>query len=76
MFGDAKHILDFGRDVFSMDAVRWTALQAIHGVVHMPANLGIKYTWFGSGYLSNMYFKLIANHPSYRFVEGGDSSFG
>merc|ERR1711892_1541771 len=76
MFGDAKHILDFGRDVFSMDAVRWTALQAIHGVVHMPANLGIKYTWFGSGYLSNMYFKLIANHPSYRFVEGGDLSFG
>ena len=32
--------------------------QAIHGVVHSPKNLGVKYTWFGSGYLSNMYFKV------------------
>ena len=43
-----------------------TAPQAIHGVVH-AANIGVKYTWFGPGYLSNMFFKMIANKPTYRF---------
>jgi hypothetical protein len=76
MFGDAKEIIDFGKTMFGMDAEHWTALQAIHGVVHAPANLGIKYTWFGSGYLTNMYFKMIANKKRYRFEEGGDLSFG
>jgi hypothetical protein len=65
MFGDAKHVIDFGRDEFGMDADHWTALQAIHGVVHNAA-IGLKYTWFGAGYLSNMYFKMIANKPTYR----------
>jgi len=76
MFGDAKHVLDFGKTVFGMDSTQWTALQAIHGVVHAPANLGVKYTWFGPGYLSNVYFKMIANKPRYKFDEGGDLSFG
>ena len=75
MFGDAKHIIDFGRDEFGMDAEHWTALQAIHGVVHNAA-IGLKYTWFGAGYLSNMYFKMIANKPTYRNRKGGDLSFG
>jgi len=76
MFGDAKHLIDFGRTSFGMDALHWTAVQGIHGVVHSPKNLGIKYTWFGSGYLSNMYFKVLANKPRYFFDQGGDLSFG
>ena len=76
MFGDAKHVIDFGKEIFKIDSIHWTALQAIHGIVHSPKNLGIKYTWFGSGYLSNMYFRVIANKPRYRFDNGGDMSFG
>ena len=44
---------------------RLMALQAIHGATH-DAKIGLKYTWFGPGYISNMYFKMIANHPKYR----------
>ena len=76
MFGDAKHVIDFGKTDFGMDALHWTALQGIHGVVHSPKNLGVKYTWFGPGYLSNVYFKMIANKPRYYFDQGGDLSFG
>eukprot|EP00091_Calanus_sinicus_P020080 TRINITY_DN5303_c0_g1_i1.p1 TRINITY_DN5303_c0_g1~~TRINITY_DN5303_c0_g1_i1.p1 ORF type:complete len:335 (-),score=64.61 TRINITY_DN5303_c0_g1_i1:1386-2264(-) len=36
MFGDAKHVIDFGKTIFGMDAEHWTALQAIHGIVHSP----------------------------------------
>jgi len=50
------------------------ALQAIHGAVH-GAKIGLKYTWFGSGYISNMYFKMIANHPKYSLEKGGDLAF-
>jgi len=75
LFGDAKHVVDFGETEFGMDAEHWTALQAIHGLVHV-AKIGLKYTWFGSGYISNMYFKMIANKPTYRFQRGGDLSFG
>ena len=75
LFGDAKHVVDFGETEFGMDAEHWTALQAIHGLVHF-AKIGLKYTWFGSGYISNMYFKMIANKPTYRFQRGGDLSFG
>jgi hypothetical protein len=75
MFGDAKHVIDYGREEFGMDAEHFTALQAIHGAVHV-AKIGLKYTWFGPGYLSNMYFKMIANKPTYRHQNGGDLSFG
>ena len=59
-----------------MAAAPWTALQAIHGVVHSaePA-LSTVYTWFGVGYLSNMYFKWITDKPRYRNDHGGDLSF-
>ena len=50
------------------------ALQAIHGVIH-ASNIGVKYTWFGSGYISNMYYKWLANHATYDFEHGGDFSF-
>merc|ERR1712066_742836 len=75
LFGDSKHVIDFGLTEFGMDAEHWTALQAIHGAVHV-AKIGLKYTWFGPGYISNMYFKMIANKPTYRFQRGGDLSFG
>jgi len=76
LLGNAKHAIDFAKETFGMDAERFAALQAIHGIVHNPANMGLKYTWFGSGYLSNMYFKMIGNKPRYRFERGGDLSFG
>ena len=74
--GDGKHLVDFGRDVMNVDADKWMALQAIHGVVH-SVSIGTKYTWFGSGYLGNTYFKLIANKPTYRQNSyiAGDLSF-
>merc|ERR1719491_1693633 len=46
LFGDARHILDYGKDFSKMDAEHWTALQAIHGAAH-SAQIGVKYTWFG-----------------------------
>ena len=58
MFGDGNHIIDYGRNMFKIDAEHWMALQAIHGAVH-AAKIGLKYTWFGPGYISNMYFKVI-----------------
>merc|ERR550539_411044 len=69
-----KNIIDFGKNQMNVDVDKWIALQAIHGVVH-KANIGEKYTWFGIGYLSNMYFKFIANHPTYTLVKGGDLGF-
>ena len=35
----------------------------------------MKYTWFGPGYISNMYYKMIANYATYDFSKGGDLSF-
>ena len=60
--------------MFGMDADFWMALQAIHSSVH-NGHFGAKYTWFGSGYISNMYFKMISNKPMYHFDMGGDLSF-
>merc|ERR1719320_1165968 len=57
MFGDANHATDFFKNEFGMGAVHSTALQAIHGAVHV-AHIGVKYTWFGGGYLSNMFYKM------------------
>ena len=75
MFGDADHATDYFKAEFLMGAEHSTALQAIHGAVHV-AHIGAKYTWFGGGYLSNMFYKMIANKPTYRFQNGGDMSFG
>jgi hypothetical protein len=75
MFGDANDATDFFKNEFQMGAVHSTALQAIHGAVHV-AHIGSKYTWFGGGYLSNIFFRMIANKPTYRFRNGGDLSFG
>ena len=48
---------------FSIPPENFAALQGIHGIVDFID--GNKYTWFGSGYLSNTYFKQIANKPMY-----------
>ena len=70
MFGDGKHLVDYGKDVMNVDVDKWMALQAIHGAVHV-GNIGLKYTWFGPGYVSNVYFKMIANYKTYKYIVGG-----
>ena len=37
--------------------------------------LGTKYSWFGAAYLSNKFYKMIANKPTYLFNRGGDVTF-
>ena len=71
MFGDANHATDFFKNEFMMGAEHSVAIQAVHGSTH-TAHIGVKYTWFGSGYISNMFYKMIANKPTYRFQNGGD----
>ena len=58
-----------------MPPENWAALQAIHGAVDWINSVATKYTWFGSGYLSNTYFKQIANKPMYNIHRGGDQTF-
>ena len=74
LLGDANHAADFFLNEFGMSAEHSQALQAVHGAVHI-AEIGVKYTWFGPGYISNMYYKWIANHATYDFENGGDLSF-
>ena len=74
LFGDANTIVDYGINAMNLTPEHWIALQGIHGAVH-AAKIGLKYTWFGPGYISNMYFKMIANHPKYSFDNGGDLAF-
>ena len=52
----------------------WMALQAIHGATH-GVGMNIKYTWFGPGYISNVYFKRIANKPTYQIGTGASDTF-
>lgn len=74
-FGDSSHIMEFGKNEFHMDPEHWIATAiGVHGVVHQ-AHMGVKYTWFGPGYLSNMLFKMIANYKTYNFNKGGDLAF-
>ena len=74
LLGDANHATDFFLTEFNMSAEHSQALQAVHGAVH-SADIGMKYSWFGAGYISNMYYKWIANHATYDFDQGGDLSF-
>ena len=62
MFGDANHATDFFKREFMMGAEHSVAIQAVHGATH-TAHIGVKYTWFGSGYISNMFYKMIATSP-------------
>ena len=75
LFSDGREIIDYGRNFFGMDTEHFMALQAVHGAVH-AARIGLKYTWFGPGYISNVYFKMIAGTPMYLPMQnGGDLSF-
>ena len=65
-----------------MPAENFAALQGIHGVVDDMNGVGAKYTWIGSGYISNTYFKQIVNKPMYngptsdlKRDSGGDQTF-
>ena len=59
-----------------MPAENFAALQGIHSIIHSVSTVGTKYTWFGSGYISNTYFKQIANKPMYLGPRiGGDQTF-
>lgn len=52
------------------------ALNSIHGMISpfTKASIGSKYTWLGSGpYLSNIYYKILANRPTYH--HGGSVGF-
>ena len=72
---DGNELVDYGHKVMNVDVENWMALQAVHGVIHRAFNK-MKYTWFGVGYISNMYFKMIANHAIYRMGKlGGDLTF-
>ena len=73
-FGDGNDIVNWGLKAMNVDAEEWIALQGIHGAVHQ-IHLGDKYTWFGNGYISNFYFKMIANKPIYKLEKGGDLAF-
>ena len=74
LYGDGKDLIDYGMSAFGMSPTHWSALQGIHGIVDFIFGPGTKYTWFGSGYISNTYFKQIANKPMYK-AERGDLSF-
>jgi len=74
LMSTGNEIIDYGRNFFNMDAEHFAALMGIHGAVH-AARIGLKYTWFGPGYISNVYFKQLANKPLYDMGKGGDLSF-
>ena len=59
-----------------MSAKDFIALNSIHGMINpfSQASIGTKYTWMGSGpYLSNIYYKILANRPTYNI--GGSIGF-
>jgi len=66
-FGSGDEALIFMKENFGMTIRHSAALMAIHSVANtVPLNIiGIKYSWLGNGYLSSLYFKLIANRPMY-----------
>lgn len=61
------------KENLQMTAQDFIALSSIHGMI-APFNagsIGTKYRWVGSGpYLSNMYYKLLANKPTYYWQNG------
>jgi len=77
MFGTADQVLQGVKKDFGMSARDLIALTGIHSIVaHPNANtVGTKYSWFGNSYLSNMYYKMLANKPTYAFNWGSDVGF-
>lgn len=65
---NADEILNDVRETMGMSATDFIALNSIHGMVHpfQDGSIGTKYAWMGSGpNLSNMFYKIIANRPTY-----------
>ena len=65
---NADEILNDVKESMNMSATDLIALTAIHGMIHpfQDGSIGTKYTWMGSGpNLSNMYYKILANRPTY-----------
>lgn len=74
--GNADEVIADVKKHLGMSARDLTALTSIHGMIHTfgQGSIGTKYTWLGSGaYLSNMYYKMLANRPTYEI--GGASGF-
>ena len=44
MFGDAKHLIDFGRTSFGMEALHWTAVQVSTQSVELIEFIELKVT--------------------------------
>ena len=66
--GNADEIVADVKNHLGMSAKDLTALTAIHGMINPfgHGSIGTKYVWFGSSaYLSNMYYKMLANRPTY-----------
>ena len=74
-FGDGRDLIDYGIKAFKMPAENFAALQGIHGIVDFMWTIGSKYTWYGSGYITNTYFKQIVNKPMYNTPEMADQAF-
>ena len=72
---NADEIVTDARKKLGMSAKDLIALTSIHGMIHPFGHgaIGTKYTWVGSGpYLSNMYYKLLANRATYYWTRGFD----
>ena len=72
---NADEIVTGVKDNLGMSARDLIALTSIHGMVHPFGHgvIGTKYTWVGSGpYLSNMYYKFLANRATYYWTRGFD----
>ena len=66
--GNADEVVADVKNHLGMSAKDLTALSAIHGMIHPfgHGSIGTKYNWLGSSaYLSNMYYKMLANRPTY-----------
>ena len=65
---NTAEILSDVKKQMDMSAIDLIALNSIHGMIHPFGHgaVGSKYVWLGSGpHLSNMYYKLLANRPTY-----------
>ena len=79
LFGTGDATVDFVKKEFNMTASDFIALSAVHSAVHLKARhwiLGTKYVWIGNSYISNIYHRMIANKPMYRWDKGGHTCFG
>jgi len=71
---DGIHVIDLMKRDFGMTAKHFIALSGVHSAAPrvLIHTVGTKYTWFSAAYLSNMYYKMIVNRPTYEWDRGGD----